>query len=613
MKESGVESAVSVGVLAGASSHRGRLVFVWAVVSAIFCAPGSIAAASVVEPTDAGPEVAQRLDEAKDLLEEPVGPPLPLPPQPQQALAISVRNFASFLKVQMDDPAPAIAAAHLTDDFAGRASLTLSALHQCAVATDQAVKGLGLNRIAAALRGQQSLDRAVGAGIRACAGPALRTLRDLERDLPPGLTDPVSGCGSGKDDLDLWPVLRVDTNEDSCYAHDYILIIDSSGDDTYDNNAGSNLVDLLRRPPLKETVEEESVEDEDADDAPRVATKARGCRHAIPGLAAADCTPVAAIVLDTKGDDRYGVKEDPKGDLLPTVVGSTFFEGPDFTDRPGDAHCTSESKSVVARMMTQGAGFLGLGVLRDASGYDVYTGKTGSQGTGHVFGIGILSDGGGEDVYTAVRNSQGFALVGGIGILMDKGADDDSYDFYMPPPKIDSSSTEEKVFKPSAAQDSDLKTEMDLNTKAGIGGVIDDIEACDRVSRFLQGAGNVSALGVLVDEGGDDTYVGGNEENSGGPGLPFKETSSQGYGNNAAVGVLADRAGTDDYVVRTFDPESTFDPEEEEEPGPEEKPMPHRANDHVHLECAEGTAFGLFVDSPSDKSTRSSSEKCPVA
>lgn len=574
-----------------------------------------MAAASVVDPSDAGPEVAQRLDEAKDLLEEPAGPPLPLPPQPQHALASAVSDFALFLNVQMDDPAPAIAAAHLTDDFAGRTALTLSALHQCAVATDQAVRGLGLNVIAAALRGQQSLDRAVGAGIRACAGPALWALRDLERDLPPGLTDPVSGCGSGKDDLDLWPVLRVDTNEDSCYAHDYILIIDSSGDDTYDNNAGSNLVDLRRRPPLKETIEEiiESVDNEDADDAPRVASKARGCRHAIPGLAAADCTPVAAIVLDTKGDDRYGVKEDPKGDLLPTVVGSTFFEAVDgstftFTDRPGDAHCTSEPGSVVARLMTQGAGFLGLGVLRDASGDDAYTGKTGSQGTGHVFGIGMLSDGGGKDVYTAVRNSQGFALVGGIGILMDKGADKDSYGFYMPPPKpgiefSDPPSTEEKVFKPSDPQDeSDLKIEMDLNTKAGIGGVIDDIEACDRVSRFLQGAGNVSALGVLVDDGGDDKYAGGNEVNSGGPGLPFKTTSSQGYGNNAAVGVLVDGAGTDTYVVRTFDPYGVSPPSEE--------PMLNRANNHVHKQCADGAAFGLFVDAPSEST---SSEGCPVA
>ena len=187
--------------------------------------------------------------------------------------------------------------------------------------------------------------------------------------------------------LDLWPVLRFDGRcADSSYPNDYLVIVDVGGNDTYRNNAGSNMVDLNFSPAGSAVT------------GLRGTGPARGCQRAIPGLTAADCVPSAAVLLDLQGQDTYGVKQTPDH----------------------DAGCTTDL--VIRRMMTGGAGFLGVGILRDSGGArDVYTGKTGSLGAGHIFGVGLLSDTGGNDSYAAVRNSQGFALLGGLGVLRDSG------------------------------------------------------------------------------------------------------------------------------------------------------------------------------------------------
>lgn len=548
----------------------------------------SVADAAVVGAADAPPKVVDRLKEADDLLGQQPGPPLPLPTNPQQFLAETVRGFASLLGMELEDPTGAIAAAGMSEAVTGRLGLALAALQRCAIATDQAWRAMGLEAIAASLEGRQSLDTTLGAGIRNCTGPALRTLRELELELAPSVsaaaaaaTSALGACASGEDDLDLWPVLRVDTNDDlSCYVHDYVLIVDTHGRDKYDNNAGSNMIDLRR--------------------GPRAALRAQGCRHGVPALAGGDCTPVAAAVLDMQGDDRYGMKEAPFGDLPASPVAppkrSTDQSRP-FTDRPGDATCTDDP--VVARLVTQGAGFLGLGVLRDVAGNDRYTGKTGSQGAGHVFGIGILSDGAGEDRYEAVRNSQGFGLVGGIGILADQGGQADGYGFYMPAGKgSTSTNTDEFAFLHLTDEqgnrideDGDGHFEVYPNPEAGIGGVIDDVAACDRVSRFMQGAANVVGLGLLVDDGGKDRYAGGNELNLGPPAVQLTpSTGSQGFGNNGAVGILIDRGGSDRY-----------------------EGMPHRWDSRVHSDCSDAAGAGLFIDAPEPGGTPQTTTACPPA
>lgn len=105
--------------------------------------------------------------------------------------------------------------------------------------------------------------------------------------------------------IDLWPLLRVDTrNRNNVYEHDYAILIDGGGNDTYLNSAGGNLLDLRRGPA--------------GSPAPAVAP-ARGCQHVgdIATLTRVeirtnpDCIPAAAVLVDVAGDDTYGRLEAP--------------------------------------------------------------------------------------------------------------------------------------------------------------------------------------------------------------------------------------------------------------------------------------------------------------
>jgi hypothetical protein len=83
-------------------------------------------------------------------------------------------------------------------------------------------------------------------------------------------------------------------------------------------------------------------------------------------------------------------------------------------------NCTDDR--LIRRIVLQGSGFEGNGLLIDVEGDDLYKGKTAAQGSGHIGGVGILRDlGGGADRYLAIRNSQGFSLGGAFGLLQDDG------------------------------------------------------------------------------------------------------------------------------------------------------------------------------------------------
>jgi hypothetical protein len=237
---------------------------------------------------------------------------------------------------------------------------------------------------------------------------------------------------------------------DNAYRNDYLLTVDVGGDDTYANNVGSNVVDINFSP------------EGSAVSGRRGVGPARGCQRGLNGLGRDECYLSAGVLLDVQGSDSFGLLENPDHDAL----------------------CTSDP--VVRRMVTGGAAFLGVGILRDAAtSNDRYFGKTISLGAGHVFGIGLLSDAGGDDAYLAVRNSEGYGLIAGLGLLHDEGGND-TYDYYMPAP-IDESAP---------------------NQSDGAGGVRDNEGdgSCDRIPRFTGGAANLSSAGVLLDDGGDDRY-----------------------------------------------------------------------------------------------------------
>jgi hypothetical protein len=450
-------------------------------------------AVDTIAAVDAG--TGARVSPYAEFLDD-AGPARSLPAAPTDALISAATTLSAALGLAQD-PGPRIRAAGLPAAVAGRLANVLTDLTTCRAVTARHFSALPPGGLPAALANGAGLDPAARAEILGCAQLAWADTLALQGALrPPGAAADCQPLDA--DSVDVWPVLRLETTcADHTYPNDYLLLVDVGGNDTYRNNAGGNMVDVNFSPAGS------------AVPGVRGTGPARGCQRAIPGLAAADCVPTAAVLLDMAGQDTYGVKESPDHDM----------------------GCTNDP--VVRRMMTGGAGFLGVSLLRDAGGTaDAYTGKTGALGAGHIFGVGVLSDTGGDDVYTAVRNSQGFALVGGFGLLHDE-AGQDRYDFYMPAP-ID----------PAAP-----------NQTEGAGGVRDDEGEglCDRVPRFTQGGANVAAgtVGALLDDAGRDTYHGAFVTEFVAPGQVLSvRAGSLGFGSNGATGVFLDRgAGDDTYTV----------------------------------------------------------------
>ena len=155
---------------------------------------------------------------------------------------------------------------------------------------------------------------------------------------------------------------------------------------------------------------------------------------------------------------------------LPSGGNSSFCQGAGF-GRRGDADGAFLSG--------------GLGVLRDAEGDDAYTAGTFAQGSGYWQAVGLLLDGDGHDEYDAYYYVQGGAAHYATGALLDDGMGDDAYNTNMVP-------------------------------------------------NYMQiGAGHDFSVGVIVDEGGDDTWVYG--------GL------AAGASNCEGIGVFVDNDGTDTY------------------------------------------------------------------
>ncbi|GIH03416.1 hypothetical protein Rhe02_14830 [Rhizocola hellebori] len=445
----------------------------------------------------ASPAIAERLRQYEVLLDlDKAVPAEPMPADPGGALAAAVEQLASALGFAQSVE-QAIRDAGIPSELAGRMARLLDKMHECHVITARRHDEL-IELLPKLFSRTSAVPNIDFSDVVACAPKMWLATRELERAIKAEQSG--SGqCGqTGARAVDLWPVLRFEPGcANQTYQHDYLLIVDMGGDDVYANNAGSNVIDVNFSPP-------------NAAKPGLVGTgPAKGCQRGLAGLYRKDCSVSAVVLLDTQGNDSYGVLEQPDSDRI----------------------CTDDP--VVRRMLTGGAAFLGVGILRDsANSADRYVGKTVSLGAAHMFGVGILSDAGGNDTYMAVRNSMGFSLIGGLGLLRDEGGDD-VYDYYMPRP-----------LNPSAPNQTD-----------GAGGVRDNEGdgVCDRVPRYTLGGGNMAtASGLLVDDAGDDTYRAAfSDVYTTNPAIGGMSLSagSLGFGGNGAVGTFLDRGGNDRYQV----------------------------------------------------------------
>jgi hypothetical protein len=179
----------------------------------------------------------------------------------------------------------------------------------------------------------------------------------------------------------------------------------------------------------------------------------------------------------------------------------------------------------------------GVALLRDVEGDDTYEGSTFVQGVGYWFGIGALVDGAGVDHYDGLFYAQGAAAHFAIGVLLDAGSDGDFHNVNRPP----------------------LHSQLGLGHDFSVGVMVDDGGSDTYVgpSRSL-GASKCHGLGIFADNGGDDSYTALDDKAIGwatdydwAPGSCGTSTTLP------SCGFFVDVGGTDTYVKP--DPTGTGD------------------------------------------------------
>jgi hypothetical protein len=196
----------------------------------------------------------------------------------------------------------------------------------------------------------------------------------------------------------------------------------------------------------------------------------------------------SAVIIDLGGDDLYTGE-------------AGLVNGRQQIAAIIDLHGNDEY--LATDLFSQGSGMLGVGLLSDLSGDDLYVGTRFSQGSA-VLGIGMLKDFAGNDRYFGEEFNQGVAFWG-AGMLHDAMGND----YYQ-------------------------------------------------ANLYAQGVGGVKAVGALFDNTGDDFYFAGGRDKSsyGTPGI-FKG-SSQGLGigfrgyASGGIGLLLDGNGDDSFWAGNF-------------------------------------------------------------
>lgn len=226
-----------------------------------------------------------------------------------------------------------------------------------------------------------------------------------------------------------------------------------------------------------------------------------------------------ALVIDWEGNDRYLSKES-------FSHGAGLLGGGFLIDMGGDDTFVSLDGS-------QGGGFWGVGVLYHGEGNSTYTARSYCQGVGQM-GIGLLIDHRGNTRYLCMYSGQGLGLFGGAGILIDEGGND----FYqlggLTP---DFRDPLKATVSMGQGFGQGIRPEKGIHgVPGGIGMLIDEGGDDTYIADyFAQGSSYYYGLGILDDRDGNDHYISGRY--------------AQGAGIHSSVGVLLDRKGSDFYYA----------------------------------------------------------------
>ena len=285
----------------------------------------------------------------------------------------------------------------------------------------------------------------------------------------------------------------------------------------------------------------------------------------IGGFGSTNYRGAPAVIIDLGGDDLYSLsktdEESANSSVIIDLAGDDIYrsEG-DFLFGAGFLGCgilvdASGNDTYLADNFSLGSGLFGVGMLVDEEGDDKYFGDTFTMGAGS-FGLGILVDIKGADQYTAALYAQGFGFISGFGALIDSSGNDNYFaggkykdilrykDHY-----ISLSQGFAYGLRPMMSGGIGLLYDPsgnDLYTSDIFGqgssywwalGSLVDKEGNDKyVSyQYAQGAGTHLTLGILEDRSGDDVYI--------------SKGVSQGCGHDLALGFLYDKSGNDDYIA----------------------------------------------------------------
>lgn len=283
----------------------------------------------------------------------------------------------------------------------------------------------------------------------------------------------------------VWPILYYERcGLDTVYLHDYLLVVDIGGNDSYFNNAGGNVVDLMRGPASPPAL---------------VAAPARGCQtDAELNRGSGNCFIAEAALLDQRGDDTYQRLQTPEADAV----------------------CTTDL--IVRRLATGGSGVAGVGILLDQRGDDAYLGKTLALGMGHSGGFGLLRDREGADSYSAIRSSVGAGVLVGLGIL-EEGSGDDLYLPYNPAGGVIDNTGVCRAGNANLFGAGLIAASGLLRERSGI-----DSYEVTGVANTL-GSGDLAGFGAFQDQDGADVYNGATGGRGNGACLPTQNGTGAGH------------------------------------------------------------------------------------
>ncbi len=283
----------------------------------------------------------------------------------------------------------------------------------------------------------------------------------------------------------------------------YLLIIDSSGKDTYNSGAASSSADF----PL-------------------------------------------GIIIDVAGDDTYEAKG--KGPSFGAgVLGWGFL-----------ADLAGNDTYKAPAGYSQGCGIAGAGMLLDIAGDDSYDAIGNCQGFGY-FGVGIMLDAAGNDSYSTYSYAQGCGLTLGAGILIDLQGND-SYTANDTDIKFPSAqSPQHNCSMAQGAASGERRDYVDNQSLAGGIGILLDGAGDDKYfgGVFSQAVGYWFGIGILDDRSGNDTYrsvwygqsatahFGVSYLNDGGGNDLYTSTNcgNVGMAHDFSVSIFVDEGGNDRY------------------------------------------------------------------